>query len=86
MAEFKPGDRARDKISGFEGVVTGVHKWINGCTTISVQKETLDKDGLPLKSQSFDAPQCELVEASAPVPEKPSGGPHDQPERVLSPK
>lgn len=54
------GDRVRDKISGFEGIVQGYTMWIYGCTIIDVQPEKLEK-GLPVSSMSFDIEQLEVV-------------------------
>lgn len=85
MAEIKMGDMVRDKVTGFTGKVIGYHNWLNGCTTCTVQPTSIDKDGQPIKSHSFDLPQLELVTESAPVEKKSAGGPHDEPTRTLAP-
>lgn len=73
--KFNLGDKLKDKITGFEGIVTGRHQWINNCNTYSVKPQVL-KDGVPQDSHSFDEPQLDLVEEKA-IPElnRRTGGP-----------
>ena len=73
--KFGLGDKLKDKITGFEGIVTGRHQWINNCNTYSVKPQTL-KDGVPQDSCNFDEPQLDLVEEKA-IPEmnRKTGGP-----------
>jgi hypothetical protein len=90
MARINLGDTARDRITGFEGVVTGTHDWLNGCRTISIQPPKLKEDGLPVDPKSFDEPQLILISSAVrPVHESPTpaiaGGPKDEPTRRLSP-
>jgi hypothetical protein len=42
---MKLGDFVRDKITGFEGVATGVAKYITGCTQWLVTSKKLKPDG-----------------------------------------
>ena len=88
---FQPiglGDRVRDPISGFQGIVIGITTWLHGCIRIGVQPEKLDKDGKPSEDKWFDQSQLVLVKAGvhkpmvlgvqeAPAPEerRSSGGP-----------
>ena len=62
--KFNLGDKIRDKITSFEGIVIGRHQWINNCNTYSVKPQTL-KDGAPQEAHSFDEPQIDLVEEKA---------------------
>ena len=55
------GDRAKDKITGFTGIVTAITRWISGCDRINVQPEVLH-DGRPIEGQCFDDTQLEVVE------------------------
>lgn len=57
------GDTIRDTITGVQGVVVCISKWLNGCETLTVQKRELDKDGRPHDRLAFDVEQVALVEA-----------------------
>lgn len=76
--KFKLGDIARDSITGFSGVIIGIHHWLNGCTTITIKSREM-KDGKPLDSVAFDEPQVELVEEKDHKSEPNRGGPHGDP-------
>ena len=56
------GDLARDKITGFTGVVECISEWLNSCRRITITPIEL-KDGQPMESRTFDGPQVEVVEA-----------------------
>jgi len=58
----KLGDQVTDKISGFGGIATGVAKYLNGCTRILVEPQSLDDDGALLKAIWFDDVQVEVAE------------------------
>lgn len=79
------GDLVRDKVTGFQGIVTGVHRWITGCTTATVKPREL-KDGKPIDGQAFDSPRLEVLakgavvlESTDPVDPRRTGGPKDHP-------
>lgn len=59
------GRRARDKISGFEGVIDARTEWLNGCFRISIAPDRLDKDGKIMDSHTFDAEQIEVLPEQA---------------------
>lgn len=86
------GDRVRDRISGFEGIVVGVTDWLYGCRRPMVQPGTLTADGKPTDAQSFDEPQLELLERAVLAPPAPvapplpkTGGPRATPSRRAEP-
>jgi len=54
------GDKVRDTVSGFKGIITGKHDYLQGCSRMTVQPE-VDKDGKLPEAQSFDEPQLELI-------------------------
>lgn len=65
MAEqIQLGDRVKDRMTGFKGIVIGKHVFLTGCAKATVQPEEL-KDGKPLDSQWFDIQHLEVVKASA---------------------
>jgi hypothetical protein len=67
------GNKYRDKITGFTGVCTSRHEYLNGCVRLSLQCEEM-KDGKPIDPESFDIEQLEIVEEKH-VESKPKGGP-----------
>ena len=42
---IKLGDKVKDKISGYKGIVTAIAKYLNGCTRILIEPTKLDDDG-----------------------------------------
>lgn len=87
------GDRVRDRITGFEGIVIGVTDWLYQCRRPIVQPSTLTSDGSPTGTQSFDEDQLEVLERGAfapkapvaPAPAAKTGGPRDTPSRRADP-
>lgn len=65
------GDHVRDRISGFEGIVTSITDFIAGCRRIAVNSREL-KDGKPLESEAFDEPDLEIIEKNVIKPSKSS--------------
>jgi hypothetical protein len=84
---LKLGDRAKDKISGFTGVVVAITNWLNGCQRVTIQPEEL-KDGRPIENCTFDAEQVEIVAHAMPAEAEPvaKGGPSIAPVRSSDPR
>lgn len=61
--KFSLGDRVRDTITGFKGIVILRSQWLNNCNTYGVQPTEL-KDGVPQDWQGFDELQLESVKKS----------------------
>ena len=74
----KLGDKVKDAITGFEGVVTGRAEYLYGCVRCLVEPEGLH-DGKPIDTQWFD--EQRLTESSA----APVGGPMNDPMRREDP-
>jgi hypothetical protein len=55
------GKVARDKITGFQGVITSRCEFLTGCNRYCVQPQNLH-EGKPLDSIYFDEAQIEIVE------------------------
>lgn len=53
------GAVAKDKITGFEGVVVARTEWLNGCARLCIQPQALH-EGKPVEDHTFDENQ--LVE------------------------
>jgi hypothetical protein len=58
------GDKVKDKVTGFTGIVAGRTTFLHGCVRCGVQCDEL-KDGKPLDVIWFDEPQLKLVKADA---------------------
>ncbi len=82
------GDRAKDKVSGFTGIVVGRTEWLHGCVRVTIQPEEM-KDGKPIEPMTFDELQLELVAAGihapAASPNRLTGGPIAEPKRQPDP-
>lgn len=55
------GCRAKDKISGFTGRVTGIANYLTGCNQVLVVPEKLKDDGSKVSGEWFDIQRCERV-------------------------
>lgn len=85
------GDRVKDPISGWEGIVVCRTTWLHGCERVGVQPEMLDKDNKLFMPEHFDTSQLEVLKEAAvkgttyvQAPDagyKPPGGPNRSEER-----
>lgn len=84
--KFKLGQRVKDKITSFEGIIISRSQWLNSCNTYGIQSETLN-EGKPVDRQYFDAPQLEFVSDKKQVhnPEQETGGPATAPKSTRHP-
>lgn len=65
MSVVRLGDRVRDKVTGFKGIVTCYQKHITGCDSVWVLSETVTtQDGKPVE-RHLDVHRAELVQAGA---------------------
>ena len=64
-AQAQLGDRAKDAISGFEGIVVAVTNWLYGCRRITLAPEKLDKDGKIVETCTFDDDQIRVLQVGA---------------------
>ena len=71
-SEVQLGDKAKDSVTGFEGICVARTEWLNGCIRCSLQSDKLDKEGKPQDSQVFDEPQLVVTKAK-----KVAAGPRD---------
>jgi hypothetical protein len=73
------GDIARDRVTGFEGVVTARTQWLGNCDRLTLQPRAVD--GKLPESATFDEPHCEFVETTEFSAEGPTetGGPRPEP-------
>lgn len=57
------GDRVKDPITGFSGIVTCRLEYLNGCARVQVTSEKLI-DGIVISENYFDEPQLVVVKRS----------------------
>lgn len=85
----KLGSKAKDIITGFEGIVSGRTEWLYGCTRIALIPKEL-KDGVPQEEVWFDEQRIELIKESKPKISKDNsaeiGGPKSDPKLNFDPK
>lgn len=70
------GKKARDTVSGWEGILTARYEYMNGCVRYEISAK--DENGKP-EAFAFDEQQIVMVEAP-PVEREPArrtGGPRD---------
>lgn len=54
------GDKVRDEVTGFEGIVLGKSEFLYGCTRVGVQPK-LGSDGKIIEASWFDEPQLKVI-------------------------
>jgi hypothetical protein len=59
------GEKAKDSISAYEGIVIGRATFLNGCHRVGLQKNVLDKDGKVFEDKWFD--EAQLAKVKNPV-------------------
>jgi len=74
MSKIKLGDKAKDKISGFEGIVTAEVKFLNGCDRLQITPDKLNTDGSLIDGEYFDRPQLQRVKEKKIKVEKNNNG------------
>lgn len=78
---FTLGDSARDRVSGFEGVLIARVEFLNGCTRYELQPP-VDEKGKHVDPRYFDEEQLERTAAERIVAHaaEPTGGDHPDPQ------
>lgn len=75
------GDKVKDTITGFTGIVVSRTVWLNGCIRLGVQGPL--KDGKVPDAEHFDESQIALVKSKAiPSHEVRNGGPRPDEKRA----
>lgn len=81
MIEF--GDKARDTVTGFVGIVTGKARYMYGCNQLLLMPRVDAASSKPAEGAWFDEPRIRVVDAGAIAPEsvqgEQPGGPSDAP-------
>jgi len=81
---MKLGDRVKDTLTGFEGILVGKTEWLYGCIRVSIEPTEL-KDGKRIEPDWFDEQRVVRVKKSKPSISADSvattGGPQKDPRR-----
>jgi hypothetical protein len=63
---IKLGNKVRDTLTGFTGIVTSRTEYLYGCVHIGVTPEDLDKDGKVKQAEFFDEQRIEVIKSTKP--------------------
>lgn len=81
------GDRVKDRITGYTGIVTCVTEYLNGCFRCGIQPEKLDKDGKVPDSRYFDIEELVVVnKGKYGLAKVKTGGPEKNPVNRTDPR
>lgn len=80
MFKYELGSTAKDKVTGYKGIIIGRHEWLYGCRRYSLQSSELDK-GKPVDALSLDEEAIDLIKAAKPAKIADTGGPQPEPQR-----
>lgn len=82
QTKINVGDEAKDRITGFHGIVVARTEWLNKCVRISIQPREL-REGKPIEAQTFDEEQVEVTKPAVVTTTKvrQTGGPTPEPAR-----
>lgn len=86
MDTIELGDVAKDNITGFTGVLVAKTIWLHGCVRLTLQPQTLNKDGKVIESDTFDEQRVVLVKKVKAAGTVDTGGPRPAPTRERTPK
>jgi hypothetical protein len=75
--KFDLGDKLKDKITGFSGVVIYRSQWLSNCNTYGL-KPTILKDSKPMDTEQFDEPLLTLMEKKVHEENRDTGGPTEK--------
>lgn len=70
--KFELGDRVKDIITGFTGIVYARIEWFNGCHRYALTSEKTDDKGKPVEVNT-DSEQLQLIEPAAVKPRERDG-------------
>jgi len=75
----KLGQKVKDRITGFEGIVIAKCFYLNGCTSCQIRPDKLKEDGSIHETQWIDEQQLDNESKAS------SGGPGDVPPAMATP-
>ena len=80
MFKYELGSTAKDKVTGYKGIIIGRSEWLYGCRRYTVQSSELDK-GSPIAAIGLDEEAVEIIKAAKPAKIADTGGPQPEPQR-----
>lgn len=85
MRKFNLGDKVRDRVTLYVGIVMCRSEYLNGCVQYGVQSQHLS-DGKPIDPVWFDDKQLDLLKRGVVKTEsKRTGGPMPTPKKSRNP-
>lgn len=85
MFKFKLGQKVKDKVTGYQGIITGRTEWLNGCIRYCIQAKK-KKDGTIPETEHVDEAQVRLVDQGLNTKKKKTGGPQQAPKYMENPR
>lgn len=84
MFKHELGKKAKDIVTGFEGIITSRSEFLTGCNRYGITPK-IGTDGKPIDAQWFDENQIELtgkgVVIAQTVAQRQKGGPQPNPKK-----
>lgn len=75
--KFELGDKVKDRVSGFQGIITTRTEHLNGCKQYGINPP-IDKTGKMLEGYNIDGEQLDLIDKGLnkerPIKKKQTGG------------
>jgi hypothetical protein len=79
--KFGLGDKVKCQVTGHEGIIIALNKWLNGCKQYCV-KGKIDKDKKVPEGEWIDEGQLKMVKKNfLNIKQKPTGGPNKDQQR-----
>lgn len=81
---FDLGVKAKDMLTGFEGIIVAQTIWLGNSITYTIEPITLDKDGQPRTAYAFESSRIQLIAVQAvpvsknAVNDRPGGPPRNE--------
>lgn len=73
--EIKLGMKAKDKVTGFKGIIISRTVFLNGCVRYTLQPEVSKKDGTIPSEAWFDEQQIDIIDEGVAMEPRKTGGP-----------
>ncbi len=75
MFKFELGQKVKERITGFKGVIVARSQYMTGCNRYGVQSQKLKHDGKPLEWEYFDEDLLEIDGKNINIKIQQHGGP-----------
>jgi hypothetical protein len=82
--KYELGSKAKDKVTGYKGLIIARTEWLYGCRRYVLQAQEL-KDGKPIETVCVDQDAVEIVEEAPPHKMSERGGDAPSPTRAPDP-